>query len=284
MSYTLLDRSNEAEWHAQRRTGITATDIARLSGGGPATWAAVKAEKLGAGSTFRGNRYTEWGKEREPVIAGFVEFAYDVHPNDRVAVFDGAEPWLATPDGLGAGRNGEYKTTTKDWAVALPAIPRNYVAQVDWAQLVTAATETVFAWEPHENFIPGEIRTLLIPRAEDRINALIETALQFQDYLARDDDAPSEWDDLLGRYSAAQAAADEAQAALDEVKAAIRDRAGDREVAVKSPFGSISYATPKPRQTFDQAAFRKDHPEIAAEYMKTTEAAQPTLRVTVKGA
>ncbi|WP_051702076.1 YqaJ viral recombinase family protein [Mycetocola saprophilus] len=281
MTYTTLDNANREEWLEQRRTGITATDIARLHYGGPAAWEAVRAEKEGHDGDFHGNRFTEWGKARESEIMGLVSFGFDVEPNDKLCVYGGDEPWLATPDGLGAGRNAEVKTTVKDWEPTIDGIPKKYLAQVDWSQLVTGATETVFAWEPHENFVPGQIRTMIIERNEDRIAELVETAHRFLAFMT-EDRTPGEFDDLIAAYVVQDAVVKEATAELDAIKQQIKDRAGDRAVSAKSPFGSISYATPKPRVAFDSTGFRKDHPEIAAEYMKESPASAPVLRVTVK--
>lgn len=281
MTYTVLENASREEWLEQRRTGITATDIARLHYGGPAAWEQVRSEKEGCASAFLGNRYTAWGHEREPVIMGLVSFAYDIEPNDKLCVYDGDDPWLATPDGLGIGMNAEVKTTVTDWPLALESIPKKYLAQVDWAQLVTGASQTAFAWEPHENFVPGEIRTLIIERDDARIAALVETARRFLEFNS-EDRVQGEFDDLIAAYCVAASQMAEATSELDQVKARIKERAGEREISAKSPFGSISYSTPKPRVTFDSTGFRKDHPEIASNYMRASPASAPVLRVTVK--
>ena len=67
MSIEIIPRTSEDQWLAERMSRVTATDIGRLANGGPSVFAAIKAEKSGA-RTFFGNRYTEWGNEREPVI------------------------------------------------------------------------------------------------------------------------------------------------------------------------------------------------------------------------
>ena len=63
------DTDREA-WLAQRRTGITATEVRDIAKGG-----AVKRKELigyklhPETNTFTGNQYTEWGKKREAALA-----------------------------------------------------------------------------------------------------------------------------------------------------------------------------------------------------------------------
>lgn len=283
MSHTILERTSDAEWFEQRRQHVTATDVARLAHGGPATWAAVKAEKRTGQRAFVGNRFTEWGKEREPVIAEYVQFAHDVAPNDRVFVLDGTQ-WSATPDGATGKRGGEYKTTNRPWEIWKPADLRDvkpvYYDQVQWAQLVGEFEDTAFAWEVHENFVPVEMKSIIIPRDEERINELVEVALRFVDFLA-EDEQPSEFGDLIAAYAERKAEVLAAQEALAQVEKQIRDRAGDRDVSEVTPYGKLSYTWPKPRETFDAARFKKEHKELAAEYVKTTAPKAQTLRITL---
>ena len=280
MTVTLLDRSDEATWLEQRRSYITATDVAKLANGGPAQWALVKADKLGNAPTFVGNRFTEWGREREPFIMANLEFLYDVHPNDHLAVLDGTQ-WAGTPDGIGDGRLAEVKTTVRDWALDPHALPQNYQDQMTWCQYVFDVRETAFGWELNDNFTPGPQRHLLYPRDDDRLAMLIDTAEAFLRYL-HDEQPMGEWDDITAQAAIVKARLDRAQDEWNELMDTIRDRAGDDDLAVKTAFGSISLAYPKPRETFDQAAFREAHPALYAEFIKTTAPAKRTLRVTTK--
>lgn len=274
--------TSEAEWLDERRIRVTATDIARLANGGPAVWAAVKAEKHGAGG-FSGNVYTAWGSEREPVIVERLGFLYDVTPNQSLWV-DGN--WAATPDAVSPTRNGEAKTTVRDWGDldGLHRVHRDYVDQMQWAMLVRDVGECVLGWEPHENFQPLPIRDLIVPRDEGRIAELVEIAERFRVYLD-EDGVVGEFDDLIALYSERAAVLAEAQAAVDEVRRLVRVRAGDRsELSVKGPHGSVSMWMPKPSPTFDSAAFRKAHPDLAAEYVKPGRVqTEPSLRITPVG-
>lgn len=272
------------EWSENRRSRVTATDIARLATGGPASWASVRAEKNGAPS-WRGNVYTRWGKEREPILSERAAFLYDVMPNRALHVNGNR---AATPDGVSDNRNGEYKTTVVDWPLTpgdpVPAaIPAKYLAQVDWAMLVREVDECAFLWEPHENFIPGPIRDILIPRNEARLAALVEVEARFLAYLD-EEYAPGEFDDLIAMAAERKRELDVASAALDDVKTLIRERIGDRaSVSAQSQFGSISFFTPKPAARFLEARFKEEHPDLHKQYYATgPPQKQPTLRVTIK--
>jgi hypothetical protein len=275
--------TSEEEWLEERRIRVTATDVARLAHGGPATWAAVKAEKHGARG-FGGNRYTEWGHEREPIILDHLRFLFDVEPNKALFV-NGR--WAATPDATSEQRNGEIKTTVKPWddLQDLRASNPGYYDQSQWAMLVRDVGECAFGFEPHENFQPQPVRAFLIPRDDTRIAELMEIAERFALFVEDEDPEPGEFDDLIALYAEREHALKEAQAAVDEVKRLVRERAGDRrELSAKSPFGSVSLFTPKPSARFDTASFKKEHPDLAAEYTKPgTAQAEPTLRITPIG-
>ena len=275
----IIPRTSEDQWLEARRSRVTATDIGRLANGGPASWAAVKAEKHGARG-FTGNRYTEWGHEREPVIVAHLTFLYGVEPNDALFV---SGDRAATPDGVSEDALAEVKTTVRPWADLdhLRASQPKYYDQVQWAQLVVEREKTWFAFEPHENFIPGDVEHFLIPRDEERIKELIEVEAEFREYLETDEQA-GEWDEFMARYVEAEAAAREAQAVVEAMKEELREKLGDRELSAKTAFGSISYSMPKPRSTFDQAAFRKAHADLAEQFTRLVPAKAPTLRITVK--
>ena len=65
-------------WLRARRGGVTATDAARLSG--VRAIQSVVFEKL-LGSGFGGNAYTDYGREREPHIARWVQQEHGIAGN-----------------------------------------------------------------------------------------------------------------------------------------------------------------------------------------------------------
>ena len=279
----IFDDKSREEWLQRRRQFVSATDVARLARGGQATWATIRNEKLTGESSFRGNRYTEWGNEREPHIVSLLTFLHGLEPNRKFMVLDGTV-WGATPDAISETMTGEVKTSVKplgETAEELRKINPGYYDQVQWAMLAADRAVCAFAWELNDNFAPAPGASFLVERDEERIAALITVAEEFLEYLENGDE-PGEYDDLLAAYVDAKAAEDEAKARVSEVLERIRERAGDADLAVKSPFGSISLTFPKPRETFDSAAFKKAHPDTYAEYVKTATPSQRTLRVTPK--
>lgn len=268
------------EWFAARAEGVTASDMQLLGRNSLAAFTVVKADKVNPGSSFVDTPYTRWGKEREPFIAAHVEFLFGVEPNRRIAVSEADPRWRATPDGLGE-RLGEYKTTIKDWPEEVGAIPRHYYDQVQWAQHVTGIHETVFAWEVNLGFTPGPVRMVIVPHDEERVEQLLEIAEDFWTF--RHSDQPlGEYDDLLAQWAMVDDEIKEVEARKAALDAMIRERAGGNDLAVKSPFGSISLATPSPRKGFDSTAFKAAHPALYEEFVTTTPATKQTLRVTPK--
>ena len=283
----ILEETDRAGWLEQRRGYVTATDIAKLAHGGPARWAEVRAEKMGQGRPHFTTDYTEWGQEREPHIMAVLGFQYDVQPNARVHVLDGTR-WAATPDGISAERTAEVKTSvtslgaTPDELRADVKKGRAYYDQVQWAMLAADRGECAFGWELNDNFMPAPGATFLIPRDEKRIAELIDVGERFLEFLTEEPAEPGEWDDLLAAYAAAKADEDEAKVRTAAIQDAIRERAGDADLSVWSPLGSISLAYPKARETFDSTAFKRANPDTYAEYVKTTPPSARTLRVTIK--
>lgn len=290
MSIEIIPRESEGQWLAERRKRVTATDIGRLANGGPAARVAVKAEKLGGGG-FRGNRYTRWGHEREPVILDHLHFLHDMQPNSALYVNGGR---AATPDGLGLEGGelialAEAKTTTLDWWTGTPAgtlaklarHAQKYLDQVYWAQLVCDVDVTMLAWEPHHDFIPGEIRTLVIHRDEERITHLLEVEARFLDYW-HGDERESEWTEFMARYAEAEQELKRAEAAIEDLKAEVREKGGDGEVSEATPFGNVSLKWPKATARLDGTALRAAHPDIAEEFTTLSAPKQQTLRITTK--
>lgn len=278
MSFEVIPRVSEEQWLAERMKRVTATNIGKLANGGPAVRLALKREKQGE-RTFFGNAYTEWGHEREPSLLARLGFLFGLEPNDALYV-DG--DWAATPDGVHPSLPvlAEVKTTGIDWWQGddvstlehLRRVMPEYVDQVLWAQLVCDASETVFAWEVREGepgaFTPGVARHIRIPRDDARIAELVEIATDFLVFLAEDDVEVSEWDGFMARYKIAKSELAEKQSVVADLEREFREKQGDRELAVETPFGKISYSRNKPRKAFDRAGFVEAHPELKSEIEK----------------
>lgn len=282
MAYTRIATSEDREaWLEARRGLVTATDVARLASGGPKTWAAVAAEKNGARG-FGGNRYTQWGSERETVIARQLH-TYGLDPNTWVLQKDGTR-YAATPDLVGMGIIGEIKTAVwkgEKWSQA----PKGYYDQIQWALMVTDSEEAILAVEYHEDFRPTffDAHLINIVRDDERIEQLVETAERFLQ-----EGPPTGVDRLLGEY----AALDERAAELEALASSARAEANEaKELLLKevdahhggeysSPVARVKVSHPKPASRFDQAGFKKAHPDLAEAFTKTSDKT-PDPRVTV---
>ncbi|PZQ89925.1 MAG: recombinase [Leifsonia xyli] len=174
----VADATDRVAWLRARSRGVTATDVARLTG--EQAVRAVATEKL-LGSRFSGNAFTEHGRTREPEIGRWVARQ---HPGmcGNTALFhaDGAPLHLATPDGIRESGDRlelcEIKTTRKAWR----SIPRHYLRQVWWQQYVLGAERTLVVWEQHEDFVPvsGVPETRWVDRDENEIHRLVQLAEQ----------------------------------------------------------------------------------------------------------
>lgn len=178
--------ADRVAWLRARSRGITATDVARLSGA--ASVQAVALEKI-HGSGFGGNAYTDHGRAREPEIARWVESRYGIVASDALFHAAGQTSHLATPDGLMVAASGslelaEIKTTKSAWR----SIPRSYLRQVWWQQYVLGADRTLLVWEQHDDFIPtnAEPECRWIDRDENQIYLLVQLANRVLDIVRRE--------------------------------------------------------------------------------------------------
>ena len=176
--------ADRVAWLRARSRGVTATDVARLSG--TASVQAVAFEKIN-GSGFSGNAYTDYGRAREPEIARWVERHYGIISSDALFHASGQTTHLATPDGLAVAASGhlelaEIKTTKSPWR----SIPRSYLRQVWWQQYVLGAERTLLVWEQHDDFVPrnAEPECRWIDRDESQIHLLVQLADRVLDIVA----------------------------------------------------------------------------------------------------
>ncbi|MHB1170942.1 MAG: YqaJ viral recombinase family protein [Lacisediminihabitans sp.] len=181
----VADSTNRAAWLRARSRGITATDVAKLSGASSVRTIAL--EKL-HGIGFGGNAFTDHGRAREPEIAKWVQGHFGIRPSTALFHAHGQPDHLATPDGLAVSSSGtlelaEIKTTNSAWRT----IPRSYLRQVWWQQYVLGAERTLLVWEQHDQFVPtnAEPECRWIERDENQIHLLVGLANQVLAILAR---------------------------------------------------------------------------------------------------
>lgn len=168
--------ADREEWLAARRQGITATEVRDLwlldPGRRVLAMRELAEKKLGRrADSFSGNKYTAWGKEREPVIAELVRERYGIEPESRLVRAAENPRHLASPDGVGVGLDGalvldEIKTSGHDLdpdAAHPNAFDKaGYLAQMVWQMYVVGAALCLFAYEHRlgsgtddDPFVPG---------------------------------------------------------------------------------------------------------------------------------
>jgi hypothetical protein len=172
----VADGSDRVAWLRARSRGVTATDVARLSG--ERALEAAAYDKIN-GSGFGGNVFTDHGKQREPHIMAWVKSGYGIRPSAALFHAAGQPLHLATPDGISVTEAGsvelaEIKTTNKAWRT----IPRHYLRQVWWQQYVLGADRTLVVWEQHRDFVPvdAEPECRWVDRDENEIAQLVRLA------------------------------------------------------------------------------------------------------------
>lgn len=182
----VADSRDRVAWMRARSRGITATDVAGLTG--EKSIARAADAKLGGGPRFGGNAYTDHGRRREPEIAAWVAATHGILPSSALFRAEVEHRHLATPDGIAVDADGhirlaEIKTTNKPFR----GIPRTYLRQVWWQQHVLGAERTLFVWEEHEDFSPihDEPKCVWIDRDDREIAKLVGLATDLIDELYR---------------------------------------------------------------------------------------------------
>lgn len=261
----IIETSTREEWLEARRGYLTATDLAKIMTGGPAAWAEVKRSKETPKRSLDGVKAIDYGHEREPEIAAFLQAFEDdrLVPNDKLCVSDADPRVAATPDMLGVVDGvveviGEIKTTATGWG----EIPKKYWVQVQVQLYVTKAKHCVFAWEIHHDYVPGEIKYELIYPDEDFFKEIEQVGEKF----FSEDEALDSWEVLIEEYAQAKRDLGEAEARLDDVRSRMEEFAGDKDVEYKSPLGSVTWK-PQVSNLFNAKMLIEDHPEVTEKYM-----------------
>ena len=173
-----------AGWVDARRTGVTATQVAKAST--PAGYAEAVEEIRSPPEPFD-NPYMAFGRDQEGTIGLWLKERFGVFPNEWLiasdaAVPDGGPPHLATPDGLSLDHTviSEVKTTGKDWETSV--VPIQYRRQIQWQLHVTGAEHCILAWllraEVNGRMVPAwfEPKTMVVKRDTEMIDTLVATA------------------------------------------------------------------------------------------------------------
>lgn len=165
--------TDRTQWLYERAQGVTATEVRdlylRARGLGGRSAESLIEEKLAlllaatpedreaaAASTFVGNRYTAWGKTREPIIAEQLRETFGMLPESRVFRSASNARHLASPDGIAVAADGglvvaEIKTSGVDITPGTDAYrKKGYAIQQQWVMGVLGATGSLYAWEQHD--------------------------------------------------------------------------------------------------------------------------------------
>lgn len=170
-------------WHEQRRQGVTATEVRDLRKGSSAERRRILTEKLTGERSFTGNRYTEHGNLREPIIADWIALNFGIEPNAHVY---SRGRYLATPDGWDGEDIAEIKTSKHNLDPDGSHFgTTGYYDQIQWQLLVMGARRCLFVWEQHDDDWPDpkplyeQPLWMWIHRDEARIAELIDVADRF---------------------------------------------------------------------------------------------------------
>lgn len=155
---------DESGWLQARRTGITATQIAK-----GATPSGRKEVLASYWSEFDIMDTPEmaFGRDSEPWLAQWAKENFGTMPNDWLIRHATDEVALATPDGLSLDHSFclEVKTTGKDWG-SVEKIPLTYKRQVQWQMYVTGSEYCVFVWLLRENVDGRMVPAWYEPKAD----------------------------------------------------------------------------------------------------------------------
>lgn len=303
----LMSSEDRSSWHAARALGVTGSDIRRLRSATPLGRASLIAQKLAGGD--RGElRVKEivWGRVREDEIARLVEARFRIEPNRMLFHAREHPRHLATPDGVGVEEDfesgleritvSEIKTAKFDLnpSTSDHFEKYGYYDQAQWELHVCDGWRARFTWEQHDDDwsdwpergpspLHEEPEGVWIVRDEGRIAELVAIADDFLETLdAEAHRDPGERDFEL---EALYAELVEARQQADDAEEALRGYLDRNRIETgRTPVGSFSYAMGAGQNRFQSTAFRRDHPDLYAEYMARTTPKKKTLRLTVAGA
>lgn len=275
-----LDRRGASDqdrpaWLAGRRNGVTATEVAKL--GAYKTNAArqkamgtLAVEKISGDDGFSGNRYTEWGVEREPVLEEWAHFMFGFTPESRLAYAEDDIQHIASIDAWRVDDDGtlhlaEFKTSGKQltWAIL---VEKGYVDQALWQMYVTGAQSNLVMWEERLDdgkggFKAGVRGTILVARDEARIAVLVGYATAFllvlMERMTGSDGSVDDpmLDDIVTRLQDAKATVAE----LDPKVRAMMTSSG--VTSSKTAHWNVSYEAADAKAIPDPEAFEKAHPK-----------------------
>lgn len=182
------------EWITARSEGVTASEAHAIATGGRKAWAKILDDKLN-GSTFRGNKHTRRGNEREAILIDFAAtIDPSIQPNSALWADAHDTRFRATPDGIGDDVVAEVKSHAHGHDLGM--IPPEHRSQMQWQMLITGASRALYVREVMDKDGQGPLDDpdwQWVDRDEEHIAWLQDRALAFLAWW--DADCP-EYDDL----------------------------------------------------------------------------------------
>jgi len=201
-------------WLEERSHGATATEVAKVINNRAADVRQIVIDKItGNWVDLTGNKFIDWGNEREPIIAGWVESKFGIVSNLHCYRSGDNPNYLATPDGfvddafMNERSVSEIKTSKNDLFPLDTARPESghatlsvdvandllensrskfwasgYYDQMQWQMFVMGADRCLFVFEQHKDDwvdnkpTPLPLVAVWVERNNRRITKLIVAA------------------------------------------------------------------------------------------------------------
>jgi len=237
-------------WLAERGEGVTASEAWRIARGGLKARKTIVTEKMN-GSTFRGNKFTRAGSEREAAIldeAADRADVFSVAANSSLWAAASNDLHRATPDGIAFDVVSgdivviEVKSHAHGWESE--TIPVEHMAQLQWQMHVMDAGYALYGFEvrDEDDQPPLDGATWIrVERDEEFIEYLVYAADRFiawrEDGCPDVDDLPDEVAEALHAWAVAKVALDE-NAALEKVANAALKKAVAAHMPHADRFGA----------------------------------------------
>lgn len=285
----IADSTDRDAWLEARKNYVTATELAMLAGSSTDAWQRLKAEKNGTQPRFKGNQWTAWGIEREPVIAQRCKEMFGLEHNTTLFASTIDPRIAATPDLIDPGDAlvGDIKTRCLDRGeeARLVEVPQRYYDQLQVQMFVMGVEESVLVVEnyrtgPNGVFVTTDWgdQTFTVPFDQERMDYLLSLVGQFESL-----DDPSPFDLYLNDYLQADERVKAATAERDEIKKLIEKEADGKPLKFVNTIGTITRAPDKTEtvKEFDLKRFQDEHPDLWEQYQtEKTKSRKGVLRVT----
>lgn len=285
----MKNTDNRDDWLKSREGILSATQIARLMVGGPAEWKSVRSEFSGERRDFD-TKYMQWGREREQFIADYAATFVDstLEPNSNFLVSTRDPRIGATPDAIGDGVVGEFKTSKYPMPPSLKdskaGMNARYYAQTQVQMFVAGVDACAFVWEQHDDDwpepTPYQPEHQIVEYDAETQKRIAETVDRFFNEDDLDDVSEAIVVEALNQLRELEEQKQGIEQSQEKLREQIRSQLGDEDVSMKFANASVSYYTPKPTQRFDSKKFKTEHPDIYAQYVKAGAPGARRLRIT----